>query len=90
LPKEPIRKQDEAGREVVPEVVALLERLLQAARRGELVALVGAPLYYDGSSGPMVTGRMTEHYALLGALNVAEAIIRDSLLDAIDKEELQH
>ena len=58
-------------RKVVDSVVGELEALLEKAKSGEVVSVVAAFTYHDGSGGFSISG-LVGSYSMLGALRVAE------------------
>lgn len=69
----------------VPEVhegaVSVLEEMLEMARAGQIVGVVGAFLYYDRCAGYQMGGKIGG-YALVGALDAAMMDVRTIIRDA--------
>lgn len=70
--------------EVIAPLVADLERLLEEARAGKVVAVAAAVQLHNDEAGILVRGR-TKPFLLAGALEGAKAIVLEPILKTVPR-----
>lgn len=70
------------SQEVIGPLVADLERLLEEARAGKIVAIAAAVQFYNDEAGMLVRGR-TKPFLLAGALEGVKLLVLEPLLKTV-------